>query len=228
MLSDRRRSGLPVAALTAVLAAAASGCGDDFTPEEQASEPPCHPAELEDDFSGDQLSLLWNAYGEDGTVGVAQGRGFIELAANQAPQGAGMATEREYDLRGCNLWVAVPLVPAADGQGGAFLMAALDEDHYALFETWAGSLTMGLVVGGTFEAATSTTYDAANHRWWRLREESGTLYFEMSSDAAQWDTLLQTASPAEIDAVTVVLAAQIGEPYGAAARVEVDNLNLVP
>ncbi len=228
MRLETSRSGCAVMALTVGLGAVALGCGDDFTPEEQGPEPPCHPAELEDDFSGDQLSLLWNEHGQTGTVGVAQGRAFVELAANQPSQNVGMTTEREYDLRGCNLWLEVPLVPPAEVQGGALLMAGLDQNHFAVIETWAGSLTAGLFVGGSFEAGTSTTYDASVHRWWRLREAGGTLHFETSPDAEQWNTLLQTASPASLEAVTVMLAAQISDPYGDVVRVEFDNLNLLP
>jgi len=228
MRLETSRSSCAVLALTVVFGAVALGCGDDFTPEEQVPEPPCHPAELEDDFAGDQLSLLWNTHGQTGTVGVAQGRAFVELAANQAPQNVGMTTERQYDLRGCNLWVEVPLVPPAEVQGGALLMVGIDQNNYAVIETWAGSFILGMVVGSSFDAATSTTYDPSVHRWWRVREASGTLHFETSPDAVEWNTLLQAASPAALEAVTVMLAAQIRDPYGQVARVEFDNLNLLP
>jgi hypothetical protein len=228
MRSERPKSGRAALALTVGLAAMASGCGDDFTPEEQLPAPPCHPAELEDDFAGDQLSLLWNTHGQTGTVGVAEGRGFIELGPNQAPHNVGMTTERAYDLRGCNLWVEVARVPPAEVQGGALLMAGLDGDNAAIIETWAGMLAMGMVINGTYQAGTSTTYDAARHRWWRLREEDGTIHFETSADAQKWDTLLQSASPVSVDGVTVALAAQVAEPYGDVLRVEFDNLNLLP
>jgi hypothetical protein len=95
-------------------------------------------------------------------------------------------------------------------------------------ETWGGTLGMALIVGLAVQASTTTTYDPAAHRWWRIREEAGTIYFETSPDAAQWNTLLQTGSPPQLETVYVVLAAQVGAAYGAPVRAEFDNLNLLP
>jgi len=212
-------------ALTAALAAAATGCGDEFTTETEPP-PPCHPAELEDAFEGDQLSLLWGQQGNIGTTGVANGRGFAELPANQDSVLVGLFSQRQYDLNGCNVWVEVPVVPPAEAVGGAVLTATVG-NSFAYMVTEQGLLGMGLQIGDNIVASTATTYDAAAHRWWRIRHDGTTIFFESSADGAAYDTLLQTASPPTYE-VNILLGAQVKAPNAEPVRAEFDNLNLLP
>jgi hypothetical protein len=53
------------------------------------------------------------------------------------------------------------------------------------------------------------TYDSTDHRWWGLREDAGTLYFETSSDGTNWleRASVLTAATFPVDSVNVVLGA---------------------
>lgn len=214
--------------LVAVLATAAVGCGDEFTPDSEPPAPPCHPTELEDDFNGATPNQLWLLHQEAGAVGVAGGHGFAEVPAGISGQGAWFSTHRSYDVRGCQVWVEVPLVPPGDLDGGALFSVMVDQDDMALFETSGGELGMGLLVGGAFQAGTSTSYDPVQHRWWRIRDDAGIIYFETSGDGLTWRVLLQTETPALLDAVHVLLGVQVLAPYSGVVRAEFDNLNLLP
>lgn len=61
-------------------------------------------------------------------------------------------------------------------------------------------------VGGT-GTSTSIPYDPDNHRWFRIREASGTVYWEVSSDGASWYVLRSKAPGITITNLKVVLVA---------------------
>src|SRR3546814_14352831 len=50
----------------------------------------------------------------------------------------------------------------------------------------------GFVDGG----AVSIAYDSTNHAWLRIREDSGTLFWDTSADGLVWTNRRSTASPA--------------------------------
>ncbi|MBW2452912.1 MAG: hypothetical protein JRI68_00280 [Deltaproteobacteria bacterium] len=214
--------------LAVLLAAVVSGCSDEFESAEPTPEPPCHPTELEDDFEGDQISLLWDTIADTGTIGVAEGHGFAELSPNLPDQYLVMLTARQYDLTGCNVWVEVPKVPASDVPAAVSLSVGLSPGNGGLFQVTAGELAVGLVVNQNYEAGTQKSYDLAAHRWWRIRHEDGDLHFETSPDGQQWELLLRSASPAEPSAVTIGFVLQNWDPYDQPVRFEIDNLNLLP
>lgn len=227
MLSKTLRQAL-TAGLALLLAAVVSGCSDEFDSTEPPPEPPCHPAELEDDFEGDQLSLLWQVHAATGAIGVAEGHGFFELAANLPDQDLYLISDRQYDLTGCNLWVEVPKVPASDVPALASLSIGISQGNGAVFQVGTGELGVGLVVNGSYEAGAQKSYDMATHRWWRVRHADGDLHFEVSPDGRDWELLLRSESPAEPSAVTIAFVLQNWDPYDQPVRFEVDNLNLLP
>jgi len=214
--------------LVALLATVTTGCSDEFAGEEPATEPPCHPAELEDDFEGDQLSLLWDVWADTGAAGVADGHAFLELAANVPDQYLVIISDRQYNLTGCNLWIEVPKVPAADAPVIASLSVGIDQGNGALMQVAAGELAAGLVVNDTYEAGTQKSYDLAAHRWWRIRHGEGDLHFETSPNGQDWELQLRSASPMDPDAVTIAFVLRNWERYAQPVRFELDNLNLLP
>ncbi len=218
--------------LAALLATVSTGCSDEFNSTGAPPTPPCHPAELEDDFGGGEIGLLWEAYGAaaGGTIGVADGHGMLEVAAGVPEQNLYLVTRRQYDLTGCNVWLEVPTVPASDAPVIAMLQVGLSEANAGVFQVVDGELAAGLIIDNSYEAGTQKSHDPVAHRWWRIRHGDGDLYFETSPDGADWELLLSSASPGEPSAVTVAFALFT---YGGLApdqrvRFELDNLNLLP
>jgi membrane-associated phospholipid phosphatase len=62
-------------------------------------------------------------------------------------------------------------------------------------------------VAGANTSITVIPYDAAAHRWVRLRENSGTLYYEVSSDGTTWSEIARTPTPFSLASVTLEIAA---------------------
>ncbi|WP_375769230.1 vanadium-dependent haloperoxidase [Archangium gephyra] len=70
-----------------------------------------------------------------------------------------------------------------------------------------GILYCGQTVGGTRTALASVPYEPARHLWWRLRENSGTTYWETSGDGKSWSVLASKADPISLTAVKLSFGA---------------------
>lgn len=139
---------------------------------------------LYDDFSSDS-GLWWST--NEGVTGVVSG-GRMEIRATDAYDG--VWSYDTYDLTGSHY--AVKLVEnASEGLGSITTTFTVDADGSNMFEFEigggpAGSVTMREKLAGS-TTTTSTTYDAAEMVWFRLREASGTIYWETSADGDTWD-----------------------------------------
>jgi hypothetical protein len=60
---------------------------------------------------------------------------------------------------------------------------------------------------GTFTSLGSVTYDAAVHKVVRVREDSGTMTWQVSTDGITFTTLATRATPIDVSAATIVIEA---------------------
>lgn len=71
-------------------------------------------------------------------------------------------------------------------------------------------------------------YDPVAHRWWRMRERAGTLYWEVSPDGYGWTVIDSAPMPTPLSQVQVVLAAGAQTPSPNPGVALFDNLNMPP
>jgi hypothetical protein len=64
-----------------------------------------------------------------------------------------------------------------------------------LFQS-AGDLVVQSWDGAAYVINSQRRYDAVADRWWQIREQGGTLFFETSSDGEQWKMFVQVPTPA--------------------------------
>src|SRR5690606_976501 len=81
-------------------------------------------------------------------------------------------------------------------------------------------------VGGGYVTLQTTTYDAAAHRWWQLREADGTVYWETSPDGTTWSTFYSEPAPIAVTALFGYL--QAGGAGTSADVARFDNWNTPP
>lgn len=76
---------------------------------------------------------------------------------------------------------------------------------------------------------TSAAYDANVHKWFRIRESGGTLFWDYSTDGFTWVNFKSLATPAAFDPLRVWIGTQVGtyqsEASGTSATI--DNFNVV-
>ncbi|HEX7241028.1 MAG TPA: vanadium-dependent haloperoxidase [Longimicrobiaceae bacterium] len=112
----------------------------------------------------------------------------IRLPGNQA--GTNTFSYRSvspYDLTGSAIWVELIRRPTARAGTFAVLQATTADDQNSVSITVSlGALGCSLTLGGVSTLVAGTPYDAARHRWLRIRETFGALYWEVSADGTEW------------------------------------------
>jgi hypothetical protein len=167
----------------------------------------------------------WNAYGPAQEV---NGRVEITPPSNIANVYGGFTSVvTNYDLG--NSQIAVELVRA--------LRNTPSSETYLYIKTAASDRLYFKVQAGLFYAskqasgAPSSThlaerpYDPAVHRWMRVREQLGTLYFEYSPDGCEWELLVSVPTPFSVSSVRVELAAGSYQSVPAPGTAIFDNVN---
>jgi hypothetical protein len=86
-------------------------------------------------------------------------------------------------------------------------------------------LYCGKKVGGTRTTVAAVPYDAAAHRWLRLREQAGTLFYEASPDATAWAPLCAIAVPFALNAIQIDIAGGAWNPVASPGVIVLDNVN---
>ncbi|MFB6675612.1 LamG-like jellyroll fold domain-containing protein [Streptomyces sp. NPDC056390] len=153
-------------------------------------------SQLGDDFDdGVADSSLWTTGG-----GAAEAGGRMRL-----PLGGGVSafyrSAREWNLTGNALAAKFATVPAAGGSSSASVSMYIHSATSGTRVRWYynalnGELRALNEVGSTDASPTILTYNAIQHAWLRIRESSGTLYFETSMDGFAWTVRRSLATPA--------------------------------
>lgn len=188
---------------------AADGAGD--APSDSASATACGTTSvLADSFQASAPSSVWYTYANGGGS-FSQGGGelVITLPATtlNASHYTGYVSAWYYDLRGSRIYVEVnQVVSTATHAQSDIQVVGVSGDELAITEE-AGMLSAAINVGGARMNVQSIAYDAAQERWWQIREAQGTVYFETSPDGVTFTPFATTPTPAYASIVNVVLEA---------------------
>lgn len=181
---------------------------------------------LADDFDDDRIDpVLWSAsYG--GAVETG-GRARIPVTPGVP---AGYRTARSWTLAGSQFSIKTAALPAVNGSSAAtaFVMAnSTTAGTRAGFSYSPVTEILRLVseVASADGAAVELTGTGLGNLWLRLREASGTLYWETSGDGYVWDIRRSLATPAWVTAQQVVMELGATRTGGSADYVEWDLAN---
>jgi hypothetical protein len=193
----------------------------------------CFPSGLSDGFDGPTVDTsLWAESADAGvTIGIDAGVVYFEPPPNGVTGVSGrLQTHQTYDFTGCGTWIELAgtfnsgvvgyalLEMRADEQNEAEIMANTDGDLVFVIET-ASTIAPG---------APQVAFDPSVHRWLRIREQSGTLYQETSTDGVDWSVHFSYATPPWITAAYIRFGMRAESTTSAPGRAELDNVNLTP
>jgi hypothetical protein len=202
---------------------------DDLNGGPPATGAWCPTEALSDDFADGVRSADWGRT-YDGAGCTADELG-AELAIEQigpGPCDCAYISSRAYDLTGGAAVVEVPSIDDGDGHIYAFFRLEQDGAHAIEFVLTAGALVARVETGSGFQTVRSQPYDPTPHRWWRLREQAGTTFWEVSADGQVWSDYGQLANPCPPGALDVVLGGGIDTAGNWSGVVRFDNYNLPP
>ncbi len=168
---------------------------------------------------------LWAPYGNAQEFG---GRLEVRIDPWTAWSYAGYYSPVLYDLRSSSASIEVQQLLPAAGDPYTYL----DLKHHwqnndkVFLSAGSGTLYVGQVVGGAQTILATVPYDAWQHRWWRIREHGGNLFFETSPDGCGWSTLVSTPNPIPVHQVAVGFGAGTDQAQDDPGPAVFDNYNV--
>lgn len=92
----------------------------------------------------------------------------------------------EYNLEDSYMHIMTVETPNPATAANAYMFAYQDTDNWVRFVLEAGTLYFQRRDGASQATVDTVTFNATTHKWWRIREASGTIYFETSPDNDTW------------------------------------------
>lgn len=191
------------------------------TPDAAVAQARCGSVGLLRDGFDNGVTAFWGAWHDNGpTVTVANSRLAIALPSGTGDLWGGLASAYRYDLTNSRVEVTVSQVGGVDtvlevrGLAGGKMQMVVE----------SGVLFAFVGTGSSGATKAQITYDPQVHKRWRIREDSGTAYWEWSTDGVTWTELWHQADPFSPEHVQVQLSA--GGLLASASEAHFENINV--
>lgn len=173
-------------------AAGGGGEGGDGSGGAGAAPTNCgHVDMLQDDFEDADLdSQLWGINTSSGSVTQANGSLSLTLSTSSSYGNAYITTRHFHDMRGSSAAVEVSSAALVAPAWALFKIHRSDGNEVRFFVRGT-SLTAEYQLNGATAQLATLTYDPTAHRWWRIREDTGIVYWEVSPDATTWTAVAE-------------------------------------
>ncbi len=148
---------------------------------------------VSDAFDGTELDdVKWDPETSSGSLAVAGGNIDLTLGTGSQYGYSRIRSEYFYDMRNASVAVeVVTITPSIDSSYTLSFFASADGDNNAELRLRGDQLQALRRRNGATDVVQSVTYSPTNHRWWRLRHDGNTVYYEFSSDGTNWGVLAE-------------------------------------
>lgn len=183
---------------------------------------------LIDNFDDNSIDTAkWTSYASSATV-AETGQGVVVTLAGSTGGSnyAGLYSVNQYNLTSDYTQVRVTTVPNPATGAQAIFKVQKDNNNVLVFAIAGGTLYYQKnVAGGGYTNIDTDTYSATDHRYLRLREASGTTYFDTSPDSITWTNRASLANPFAITEVTQEVSGGTYQSETSPGTVRFDNFN---
>lgn len=188
---------------------------------------------LTDNFDDNSVDTnKWVNGGGSFTGSVVETNGRIEITDSNAGSSAkGLGTKVPYDLRGSYVQTQIVSV-FTDSHSQIFPIRiyknAVGDSTWAGIQVFNGNI---LVTDPPGSISYSATYSPTTHKFVRVREASGTVYFDCSSDGVNWTNMTSGTTAAlgfSVDEVWFSIEHFNSASTTTTSTAAVDNYNVVP
>ena len=156
-------------------------------------------ATLTDTFLEGSLNLtLWNQSTIAGTTITYDSRGAVITypASTTSSAYAQIESNGQYDLTNSYVYLKVTGVTTSTSSTYCGLsVAAQTPGNSIVFQAFNGTLQLEYFLGGVQNVVGSITYVPSTMVWWRIREASGTIFWDTSADGINWTNQASVADP---------------------------------
>jgi hypothetical protein len=187
---------------------------------------------LSDDFNDNSINTsLWSLTNSAGTTG-AEVNSEYEVATTTTAGYATLTTQTGYFMLGGEAYVRV-------ASAGNQALSSLE----VIFEIFSGAqfsnneyfwlITNGTIyaskkVNGTNTNLASVSYNASTHAWLKIRESSGTTYWDYSSNGTSWTNFASETSTLGLGLVYPTLTTGTWAAEASGSLSQFDNFNVAP
>jgi hypothetical protein len=180
---------------------------------------------LRDDFEDGVVGPQWyDWYDTDVTLAETGGHLAVQLPAGSADTWGGYSSAALFDLTGSALEAEVSQVGGVD----TVLEVRSWDLPRAQLLVEAGSQLIAAVYDTADEGVRAMIdYDGTAQRYWRIREQDGTMYWQYSSDRSDWMTLHSESNPFPPGDVHGIVAGG-GQLAAAASELRYEQVNPDP
>lgn len=183
-------------------------------------------AGLADDFNDNSLDAAkWSPW-VGGTITEASSK--LQIQSTTTSSYRGMDSKVKWSLTGSSIFVEVPHVLTGLTSSTTYMRIQLDDSNGMSISTDGTTLIAQKQVTGTYTQLGAAGYSAVAHRWWRIRESGGTVYFDYSADGLVWTSFASVATPFSLGALTSQLAIGTDVTNASTDTAIFDNFNIPP
>lgn len=148
----------------------------------------CPTGSLVDSFDTGEFFPNWESL-SDASCTIARGGGNLAMSFTGAgPSFCGIDSRHLFDLRDSEVVLDAALVPQQPGFAAYLTLSRVGDDDTRVEINRGSDLVFRQTVDGAEVGTGSTPYSAVNHRYWRLRESDGTIFWDTSPDGSSWTT----------------------------------------
>lgn len=185
---------------------------------------------LNDEFTDNVVGAQWTVTGTPAvdTERIRETNERLEIRARPGFTGTwlqSLNSTARFDLTASEVRVEVEQVLNPELNTTTFLTAFNTATNEVYIAVESGLLRAVKEVAGVTTIVEETWYDPAVHRWLRMRERAGTLYYEYSTGGADFVVFATTPSPAFLNDVTLSIGAGTYAAVAAPGSAALDNFN---
>ena len=195
------------------------------------SERACGPGTVSaivDDFDDGVISGPWTPSNDPSVV---ESGGLLQLTpGSEAEDVHGVQTEVGYSLLGCSIHAEL-VAPPRDGEAVVALFQLRNgTDAFVRWAVNETTIVARMTDGASDLPSLPLALDPYAHRWLRIRESDGTVYFETSADGHTWATFMSGPTPSFADSARVSVRTHtvIDVQTPSTTVVQFDRVNVAP
>lgn len=199
---------------------------------EALPQPPAPNFSLFDQFNASIVNAAyWSQFtGGGSTITYDSTGATVTYPASTTSSSDGDLTSiKAYNLTGTFAELQVLAVPSAGGATTTDAQMRLGNTTNGLAFLWeAGQIYAQQWVAGVKTNLFNTTYSASTHRWWRIMELNGRIYWHTSTNGQDWIYFWDVANPIAVTSLTVLIAGTAFSTATSPGTFKFNNFNFPP
>lgn len=142
----------------------------------------------------------WSTY-TVGTGSIVEANGNLEATVSTAGDEAQISSVNSYDLTGSQATIKIIDAVGASSDFYPGFRIQIDDNNRVRWEVSYGYIKVFVRVAGSETRPWLTEYDADIYRYLKIRELSGTTYFDYSANGLDWTNAYSVANPFNVTSI---------------------------